>query len=104
VEIVRVSNKFPRQHEPRPVASGAARYNLRSAASHHQVSQQPYDGVTRYDPGNPPVQGQRIERVVGRVEVPAFPDENAPFVGRPADGYPRQERVVGIEYVHPRPR
>jgi hypothetical protein len=104
VEIVRVSNKFPRQHDPRPVAIDAERYNLRSAPSHQQVSQQPYDGVTQYEPSNPPAQGQRVERFVGRVEVPAFPDENAPFVGRRADGYLRQERVVGIEYVQPRPR
>ncbi|KAK4122649.1 hypothetical protein N657DRAFT_574960 [Parathielavia appendiculata] len=103
VEIVRVSNKFPRQHEPRPTATRAGSYNLRSTAPQQQVTQQPYDGLVRYNTGNPLAPSQPVERVVGRAEVPVFPDENGPDVGRPADGYPRQERVVGIEFVQPRP-
>ncbi|KAK4157462.1 hypothetical protein C8A00DRAFT_11679 [Chaetomidium leptoderma] len=102
-EIVRVSNKFPRQYEPRPVPYGAGRHDLRYAAPQQGAPQQPNDGAVRYDTRHLPAPGQRVERVVGRVEVPAFPDENAPFAVRPPDGYQRQERVVGIEYVHPRP-
>ncbi|KAK4042269.1 hypothetical protein C8A01DRAFT_14047 [Parachaetomium inaequale] len=103
VEIVRVSNKFPRQHEPRPTPHEAGRYNLQSAAQQQGVPQQPNNGVARHDTRHLPGPGQRVERVVGRVEVPAFADENAPFVAQQPQGYPRQERVVGIEYVHPRP-
>ncbi|KAK4101462.1 hypothetical protein N658DRAFT_558946 [Parathielavia hyrcaniae] len=103
VEFVRVSNKFPRQHEPRPAATGTGRYNMRSPAPQQQATQQPYDGIVRHDSAIAPAPGQRVERVVGRVEVPVFPDENASYAGRPTDGYPRQERVVGIEYVQPRP-
>ncbi len=101
VEIVRVSNKFPRQHEPRPVPP--TRYSLRAAAPGvQQVA--PNEGGAPYDLRRLAVQGQRLERVVGRVEVPTFPGENAQFVSRPPlDGY-RQERVVGVEYVQPRPR
>ncbi len=94
VEIVRVSSKFPRQHEPRPVSAGTGRYNLRSAPAQQNASRQPTGSVPRHDIRRL-AQGQRLERVVGRVEVPVFPDEN---------GYQRQERVVGIEYIHPRPR
>ena len=103
VEIIRVSRKFPRQYEPRPVSAGAGRYNLRSAASQHRVSQHANGGVARYDT-QPFPQGQRFERVVGRVEVPVFPDENGVVVTRPPDGYVRNERVAGLEYIHPHPR
>lgn len=104
VEIVRVSNKFPRQHEARPAPGGTERYNPHSTAPPQVLAQQPNDAASRYDARRVPAPGQRLERVVGRVEVPPFHDENMPFVARPADGYPRHERVVGIEYVHPRPR
>lgn len=104
VEIVRVSNKFPRQHEARPAPAGTERHNLRSTAQPQVLSQQPTDAAFRYDVRRVAAPGQRLERVVGRVEVPPFHDENMPFVSRAAGGYPRHERVVGIEYVHPRPR
>ena len=94
VEIVRVSSTFPRQYEPRPVSAGTGRYQLRSAPAQQNVSRQPIGSVAPHDTRRF-AQGQRLERVVGRVEVPVFPDEN---------GYQRQERVVGIEYIHPRPR
>ena len=94
VEIVRVSSKFPRQHEPRPASAGPGMYNLRSAPAQQNVPWQPIGSVARRDTRRL-AQGQRLERVVGRVEMPVFPDEN---------GYQRQERVVGIEYIHPRPR
>jgi hypothetical protein len=104
VEIVRVSNKFPRQHEPRPAVSEARRYHLQSTAQQQGIPQQADNGIARHDNWHLPGPGQRVERVVGRVEVPAFADENAPFAAQQSQGYPRQERVVGIEYVHPRPR
>lgn len=104
VEIVRVSNKFPRQHEARPAPAGTERYNLRSTAQPQARSQQPNDGAPRYDTRRLPAPGQRLERVVGRVEVASVQDENTPFAARPADGYQRHERVVGIEYVDPRAR
>ncbi|KAK3905352.1 hypothetical protein C8A05DRAFT_12801 [Staphylotrichum tortipilum] len=103
VKIVRVSNKFPRQHEPRPVApAGATRYSLRAAPAQQDAPIPPTENGAAYDLRRLAVQGQRLERVVGRVEVPPFPGENGQFVSRPHDGY-RQERVVGVEYVQPCP-
>ncbi|KAL2131963.1 hypothetical protein VTI74DRAFT_4390 [Chaetomium olivicolor] len=101
VEIVRVSNKFPKQHEPRPVPVPTARYDLRSTGPPQGVPDRGYDGVARYDPRSLPMSGQRIERVVATVEVPAVRDRNTAFAARQPDGLQRQERVVGIEYVHP---
>ena len=104
VEIVRVSNKFPRQHEPRPAPPGATRYSARAAPAQQGTPIPPNDGGAPYDLRRLAVQGQRLERVVGRVEVPAFPvDGGGQFVPWPLEGY-RQERVVGVEYVQPRPR
>ncbi|KAK3344016.1 hypothetical protein B0T25DRAFT_462838 [Lasiosphaeria hispida] len=91
-EIVRVSNKFPRRHEPAqafPADTGG--YEVRSQALQ---SYEPLHGsvdARRYEVQSEP-QYQRIERVIGRVEEPVY-----------TGGYPvntqRQERVVGIEYV-----
>ncbi|KAK0705241.1 hypothetical protein B0H67DRAFT_613675 [Lasiosphaeris hirsuta] len=91
-EIVRVSNKFPRRHEPAqafPVDTGG--YEIRPPALQ---SYEPHHGsvdARRYGVRSEP-QYQRIERVIGRVEEPVY-----------TGGYPihpqRQERVVGIEYV-----
>ncbi|KAK3297686.1 uncharacterized protein B0H64DRAFT_129834 [Chaetomium fimeti] len=104
VEIVRVSNKFPRQHEPRPTPVEASRFGQRPAAQQQGNPQQQFvDGVARYDARQPPGPGQRIERVVGRVEIPAFHNENVPFAAQQLQGYPRQERMVGIEYARPHP-
>ncbi|KAH6640752.1 hypothetical protein F5144DRAFT_109683 [Chaetomium tenue] len=105
VEIVRVSNKFPRQHEPRPAPAEAGRYGMWPAAQQQgNQQQQPVGGSARFDARQLPGPGQRIERVVGRVEVPVFHDEYVPFAAQQPQGYPRQERVAGIEYVRPHPR
>jgi hypothetical protein len=124
---IRVSNKFPRQHEARAAPSATRRYDLRPEAPQQGVSQQtgysvterydlrpavPRQGVSQqpdyraaqYDAAHFPAPAQQVERVVGRVEMPTFSNGNASFVARPPDRYPRQEQVVGIEYVHPRPR
>ena len=105
VEIVRVSNKFPRQHEPHPAPAEADRYGLWPAPQDQGNSQQQLvGGVARYDARQLPGPGQRIERVVGRVEVPTYHGENMPFAAQQPQGYPRQERMVGIEYIRPHPR
>jgi hypothetical protein len=124
---IRVSNKFPRQHEGPAAPSATGRYDLRPAAPQRGVSQQtgysvterydlgpaaPRQGVSQqpdyraaqYDAAHFPAPAQRVERVVGRVEILTSSNGNASFGARPSDRYPKQEQVVGIEYVHPRPR
>ena len=108
VEIVRVSNKFPRQHEPRFTPPGAGSYELRSSAAQQRASPQLNDGVARYAVRQVPAQAQRMEWPVDTIRQPGFGQGNAPFIARHPDGYKgefqRQERVVGIEYVQTRPR
>ncbi|KAK4236163.1 hypothetical protein C8A03DRAFT_17165 [Achaetomium macrosporum] len=94
-EFVRVQNKFPRQHDPRPIAADDGRYNLQTAASQQGMSQQVVDGIARYDTWSVSAQGQQVEPVVTRIEQPAFPPESAPVLSRQPEGYSRQEWVDG---------
>ncbi|KAL2170517.1 hypothetical protein VTG60DRAFT_4803 [Thermothelomyces hinnuleus] len=98
-EFVRVSNKFPRQYEPRPAPVEEARHYGQSATQRQGAPPQP-DDAARYDARQFRGHGQRLERVVERIEGSASHDEHISFVARQPQGYPRQERVVGIEYVH----
>ncbi|KAK3304254.1 uncharacterized protein B0T15DRAFT_234100 [Chaetomium strumarium] len=93
-EFVRVKNKFPRQHEPRPIAADDGRYDLQTVASQQGLmSQQVADGLARYDLQSFPARGQPVERVVARIEQAVFPHDNAPVYGRQPEGYLRQERM-----------
>lgn len=107
VEIVRVSNKFPRQHEPRFAPAGVPRYELRSSAPQHSAPPQFSDGGTRYALQQLPAQAQLAEWPDVMARQPGYPQGNGPFVTRQPEGYKsefqRQERVVGIEYVQARP-
>ncbi|KAK0626066.1 hypothetical protein B0T14DRAFT_509080 [Immersiella caudata] len=95
VEIVRVTNKFPRQHND-PTPTSPQRYEHRSR---NYDPPRALDGDKHGFPSA--ASPRRIERVVARIEEPVYHDS---AFGRPA-GYSgsfpvqRQERVVGIEYV-----
>jgi hypothetical protein len=96
VEIVRVSNKFPRQHNDL-LPADPQRYEPRSGAA--------YDPPRNIDGqhGLPTAPPRRIERVVARIEEPVY-SQDGPYggsrpVGHSGDFPVRQERVVGIEYV-----
>lgn len=107
VEIVRVSNRFPRQHEPRSAPPGFGGYGLRSSAPQHRASPHLNEGVTRHALRQLPAHGQRMEWPVDTARQPELGQGNAPFVVRHPDGpgeFQRQERVVGIEYIQTRPR
>jgi hypothetical protein len=106
VEIVRVSNKFPKRYEPDAAQTNATRGELRSATFYPSVSHQVNDdAVLRYSQQSP-TQSQQSEHHMGRVEQSAVRHEIIPFAPRhpAAYGSAVHERVVGIEYVHPRPR
>ena len=98
-EIVRVSNKFPRPHDPRPVTVEASLYENRPPAPQYYVSQRPREDFRRHDvpPALPPTtHHQRVERVIARYE----PEGMQEVVVRPPNGYHQShERVVGIEYL-----
>ena len=101
VEIVRVSNKFPRQHEPRPATPEAMRYHGQPTTKQQGIPRQISSvAIARYDARQPPGPSQFVERVLRRVEVPPSRDEKASFTHQP-QGFPRQERVVGIEHIPP---
>ncbi|KAL2195845.1 hypothetical protein P885DRAFT_69994 [Corynascus similis CBS 632.67] len=101
VKIVRVSNKFPRQHEPRPATPEAMRYHGQPTTQQQGIPRQISSvAIARYDARQPPGPSQFVERVVRRVEVPPSRDEKASFTHQP-QGFPRQERVVGIEHIPP---
>ncbi|KAL2256743.1 hypothetical protein VTK26DRAFT_1189 [Humicola hyalothermophila] len=107
VEIVRVSNKFPRQHEPRSAPSDTGRYELRPSALRQQLPQLPDDDTARYDSRQLPAHAPRVDRALDSVDQPYIRRGDVPYVGPPVAinrDFPRQERVVGIEYFQARPR
>ncbi|KAK3943501.1 hypothetical protein QBC46DRAFT_377262 [Diplogelasinospora grovesii] len=107
VEIVRVSNKFPRRHEPQSMSADTRMYDRQpESIRHHQEPQQLVSAVPVRRDGRPTLaQPPRIERVVARFEEPVYRQEDIPVVVRQGSAYPvdypvpRRERVVGIEYV-----
>ncbi|KAK0651468.1 hypothetical protein B0T16DRAFT_80062 [Cercophora newfieldiana] len=96
VEIVRVSNKFPRQHDDRAPPEDPQRYELRSTAQPNYGPPSTVDAGPYHVSSTAP-QFRRIERVVARVEEPVYYRDDGNYSG----GFPvqRKERVVGIEYV-----
>jgi hypothetical protein len=106
VEIVKVTDKFPRRHEPQPMPVDPARYELPPRELRRYESPRPLDGSVYYGSHAGPSQPARIERVVARIEVgdPRHQQYDVvPGTARGEDKYPvgmqrRQERVVGIEY------
>ncbi|KAK4139825.1 uncharacterized protein C8A04DRAFT_15505 [Dichotomopilus funicola] len=103
VEIVRVSNTFPRKHEPHQTQLDPSRYSLRSGMPQQRVVHQADSGIVSHDPRQIPGPGQRFERVVGRVEVPMAVDENTPFVVHHPQGYSRTTREAETGYGRPYP-
>ncbi|KAK1832667.1 hypothetical protein QBC39DRAFT_255887 [Podospora conica] len=107
VQIVKVTNRFPRQHEPQPMPVDPARYELPPRELRSYASPRPVDDPWSYDRNPGAGQPARIERVVARVEVGEPRQQQydvVPGTTRGADRYPvgphgRQERVVGIEYL-----
>lgn len=108
VEIVRVSNKFPRRYEPHAAPAGAGTYDSRPAAPYRSASQQVNDGVALREIRHFSPQVQQFERQAGRPERPEFGQRNIPFAARQPErhtnDFQREERVVGIEYIPTRPR
>lgn len=105
VEIVRVTNKFPRQHDQPAFTMDQGRHEIRPG------TQQGYEHVRAlhepapygFAPGAP-LPPRRIERVVSRIEEPVYYKHEDRFgANRYPDGQSerpqREERVVGIEYV-----
>lgn len=107
VEIVKVTDKFPRRHEPRPTPADLPRYELPRRELRRYESPLLLDGPGYYASHAGPGQPARIERVVARIEVgdPRHQQYDVvPGTARGEDKYPvalqrRQERVVGIEYL-----
>lgn len=99
VEIVRVSNTFPRKHEPHQTPLEPSRYSLRSGVP-QRVLHQVDSGIVSHDSRQLSGPGQRFERVVGRVEVPMPTDENTPFAVHRPQGYSRPAREAETEYGH----
>ncbi|KAL2160044.1 hypothetical protein VTH06DRAFT_1699 [Thermothelomyces fergusii] len=100
-DFVRVSNRFPRQYEPRLALVEETRYYYgQSSAQRRGAPPQPDDDVARYDARQFRRPEHRREHVVERIEGSAPHDEHASFVTHQPQGYQRQERVVGTEYVH----
>ncbi|KAK1761327.1 hypothetical protein QBC47DRAFT_26117 [Echria macrotheca] len=104
VDFVRVSNKFPRRHEA-PVVE-PERHAMQPRA--HPQDQRQMDAFGRSEVHFTPVEHQRAERVVAKVEMPDY--QAAPGFSHirqfdPAgghgggSGFQRVERVVGIEYL-----
>ncbi|KAK0747578.1 hypothetical protein B0T21DRAFT_379595 [Apiosordaria backusii] len=90
IEIVRVSNNFPRRHELSPIPVDTGEFDGHSVPVNTQARR--IERVVAYErPGYPPEH-------VGRVPV----YQQADFIRLPQRSE-RQERVVGIEYrpVHP---
>lgn len=113
VEIVRVSNKFPRQYEPRQyepraIPVHAARHDLPAPVTRQNAPREIDDSVGRYSFRQLPTHTQRAEWQTDAIRRPGFRQEDVPLVVRQPDGYAnqvqRRERVVGIEYVQTRPR
>ncbi|KAK0634938.1 hypothetical protein B0T17DRAFT_586596 [Bombardia bombarda] len=107
-KAVRVSNQFPRPHEPRPIPlNEERRYEMRPPAAERYEPRQSSSGfeIQGHRPSSAlPSYPQRVERVVTRIEEPLYrPDSSRPDVIWHSGGYPanshRQERVVGVEYV-----
>jgi len=101
VEIVRVTNKFPRRYDNLSHLADAPSYALQSRSQQQFEAFPVSDSVGRREFTSATAQSQRLERVV-KAEEPAY---HGSFGGnhRLSGGYPvgvqRQERVVGIEYV-----
>lgn len=104
VEIVRVSNKFPRRHEPsiKAESDGLVLRPRVPLYGPEYISDDP--GRHSLQPA--PAQHHRIERVVANPEQPQYHNSSGPsnfrHLGPPngyAPGFLRQERVVGIEYI-----
>jgi len=104
-EIVRVSNKFPRQHEHPALPVDSQRYELRPRAQQNYDSSQVYDDSGRHSASSAAPQFRRTERVMVRVEEPVYHHDHDRMFAvdrQPAaysGNFQRQERVVGIEYV-----
>ncbi|KAL1838334.1 hypothetical protein VTJ49DRAFT_2795 [Mycothermus thermophilus] len=98
VEIIPVSNKFPRQHDgrPSPVTTG---YDSRPMAALQQPYIRPLQSIARSLPEPEPL---RVEHVPNSVGGARMADTSVPLSAAHGPArYPiKQERVVAVEYVH----
>jgi len=110
VQIIRVSDRFPRRHEPQSAPVEPARYELHSSTPRYRDHHHGFDGAVRYE-AHPQhaVQHGRVERVVARVGEPLHgyhyppPPDAMRQPGAISMNAHRQERVVGLEYVSAAP-
>ncbi|KAM7208671.1 DUF2293 domain containing protein [Naviculisporaceae sp. PSN 640] len=104
IEIVRVSNKFPKRHESQSFLPDTSGYVPRpsNVIQYRQENVRDTSGAL-VPPPSYFVPRTRVERVVAMVEEPLRQSPYQPDVPRPLGSIPvavqRQERVVGLEYV-----